>query len=159
MLLAAFIVIERRSVDPLVPFRIFRLRTLTGANVVGLLIGASLFAMFFFLSRYMQEVLGYSALDAGLSYLPLAVVIIVSAGGAAQLVTKLGFKAVLATGLVLIMIALLWFSQVPTDGTFLADLLAPMLIVAVGLGLRVRARSRSPPSAASRPTTPVLPRV
>ena len=134
VLLAAFIVIERRSVDPLVPFRIFRLRTLTGANVVGLLIGASLFAMFFFLSRYMQEVLGYSALDAGLSYLPLAVVIIVSAGGAAQLVTKLGFKAVLATGLVLIMIALLWFSQVPTDGTFLANLLAPMLIVAVGLG-------------------------
>ena len=105
VLLAAFVVIERRSVDPLVPFRIFRLRTLTGANIVGLLIGASLFAMFFFLSRYMQEVLGYSALDAGLSYLPLAIVIIVSAGGAAQLVTKLGFKAVLATGLVLIMIA------------------------------------------------------
>ncbi len=133
-LLGAFVLIERRSIDPLVPFRIFRLRTLTGANVVGLLIGASLFAMFFFLSRYMQEVLGYSALDAGLSYLPLAIVIIVSAGGAAQLVTRLGFKTVLATGLVLITIALLWFSQVPTDGTYLGHLLAPMLIVAVGLG-------------------------
>ena len=90
--------------------------------------------MFFFLSRYMQEVLGYSALDTGLSYLPLAIVIIVSAGGAAQLVTRLGFKPVLVTGLALIAIALLWFSQVPSDGSYLPNLLAPMIIVAVGLG-------------------------
>ena len=62
------------------PFRIFRLRTLTGANVIGLLLGAALFSMFFFLSRYMQEVLRYDALKTGLSYLPLALVIIVSAG-------------------------------------------------------------------------------
>ena len=60
-----FVVIESRSVAPLVPFRIFRLRTLTGANVIGLLIGAALFSMFFFLSRYMQEVLGYDALKTG----------------------------------------------------------------------------------------------
>lgn len=134
VLIAAFVLIELRSRDPLMPFRIFRLRTLTGANVVGLLVGASLFAMFFFLSRYMQEVLGYSALDTGLSYLPLAVVIIASAGGAAQLVTRLGFKTVLVTGLTLIAIALLWFAQAPTDGSYLANLLIPMLIVAVGLG-------------------------
>ena len=62
------------------PFRIFRLRTLTGANVVGLLVGASLFSMFFFITLYMQQVLGYSAIKAGLSYLPLALAIIVSAG-------------------------------------------------------------------------------
>ncbi|MGI8729464.1 MAG: MFS transporter [Solirubrobacteraceae bacterium] len=66
-LIGVFIVIERRSVAPLVPFRIFRLRTLTGANVVGLMVGASLFSMFFFLSRYMQEVLRYDALKTGLS--------------------------------------------------------------------------------------------
>ena len=96
--------------------------------------------MFFFLSRYMQEVLGYSALDAGLSYLPLAIVIIVSAGGAAQLVTRLGFKTVLATGLVLITIALLWFSQVPTDGTYLGHLLAPDADRRGRSRLRVRAR-------------------
>src|SRR3954468_15517093 len=90
-LLVAFVVIERRAPAPLMPFSIFRLRTLTGANVVGLLVGASLFAMFFYISLYMQQVLGYSAIKAGLSYLPLALSIIVSAGVASQLVTKVGF--------------------------------------------------------------------
>src|SRR3954453_1919803 len=71
-LIAAFVFIERRSDAPLVPFRIFRIRTLTGANIVGLLVGASLFSMFFFITLYMQQVLGYSPIHAGLSYLPLA---------------------------------------------------------------------------------------
>ncbi|HEY0343566.1 MAG TPA: MFS transporter [Solirubrobacteraceae bacterium] len=133
-LLAAFVTTELRSRAPLVPFRIFRLRTLTGANVIGLLIGASIFAMFFFLSRYMQQVLGYDALKAGLSYLPLALVIIVSAGIASQLVTKLGFKPVLVAGMALVTVALLWFAQVPVDGSYVSDLLAPMVIAAVGLG-------------------------
>src|SRR5918992_169826 len=79
-LLAAFVVVERRSDAPLVPFRIFRLRTLTGANVVGLLVGGSLFAMFFFITLYLQQVLGFSPIEAGLAYLPLAVSIIVSSG-------------------------------------------------------------------------------
>jgi EmrB/QacA subfamily drug resistance transporter len=134
VLLVAFVFIELRSKDPLMPFGIFRLRTLSGANIVGLLIGAALFAMFFFLSRYMQEVLGYSALKAGLSYLPLALAIIFSAGGASVLVTKFGFKPVLLAGLVLVTIGLLWFSQVPADGGYLSDLLGPMVISAVGLG-------------------------
>jgi EmrB/QacA subfamily drug resistance transporter len=133
-LLAVFVITELRSRAPLMPFRIFRLRTLTGANVVGLLLGASLFAMFFFLSRYMQQVLGYDALKAGLSYLPLALAIIASAGVASQLVTKLGFKPVLVAGLVLITIGLLWFSQVPVDGSYVADLLGPMVLAAIGLG-------------------------
>jgi EmrB/QacA subfamily drug resistance transporter len=134
VLLAAFVFIELRSKDPLMPFGIFRLRTLSGANIVGLLVGAALFAMFFFLSRYMQEVLGYSALKAGLSYLPLALAIIFSAGAASVLVTKLGFKPVLLAGLGLITIGLLWFAQVPADGRYLANLVAPMVISAVGLG-------------------------
>src|SRR5215216_3053276 len=96
VLLIAFVAIERRSQAPLVPFSIFRLRTITGANVVGILVGASLFSMFYFISLYMQQVLGYSAIKAGLSYLPLAVAIILSAGIASQLVTKLGYKPVLA---------------------------------------------------------------
>ena len=98
VLLAAFVAIELRARKPLVPFSIFRIRTLTGANVVGLLVGASLFSMFFFISLYMQQVLGYSAIHAGLSYLPLALVIMASAGIASQLVTKLGYKPVLAAG-------------------------------------------------------------
>jgi EmrB/QacA subfamily drug resistance transporter len=133
-LIVAFVFIELRSRDPLMPFRIFRLRTLTGANIVGLLVGASLFAMFFFLSRYMQEVLGYSALKAGLSYLPLALAIIAAAGIASVLVTRLGFKKVLLAGLALITVALLWFAQVPVEGSYVTDLLGPMVIAAVGLG-------------------------
>jgi EmrB/QacA subfamily drug resistance transporter len=133
-LIGVFVVTELRSRAPLMPFRIFRSPTLTGANIVGLLVGAALFAMFFFLSRYMQEVLGYDALKAGLSYLPLALAIIVSAGLASQLVTKLGFKPVLVFGLALVTIALLWFAQLPVDGEYVADLLGPMVIAALGLG-------------------------
>ena len=134
ILLAAFVATELRTPAPLVPFRIFRVRTLTGANVVGLLVGASLFSMFFFISLYMQQVLGYSAIKAGLSYLPLAVSIIISAGIASQLVTRTGFKNVLAIGMALIVVALLWFSQISVDGGFLGDILGPSLLAAVGLG-------------------------
>ena len=107
--------------------------------MVGILVGASLFSMFFFISLYMQQVLGYSAIKTGLSYLPLAVAIILSAGVASQLVTKVGFKPILAAGMVLTAAGLLWFSQISTDGTFLADILGPSLLAAVGLGLRLRA--------------------
>ena len=134
-LLVTFVWIELRSRDPLMPFGIFRLRTLTGANLAGLFVGAALFAMFFFLSRYMQEVLGYSALKAGLSYLPLGLTIIAAAGIASVLVTKLGFRPVLLGGLVLVTIGLLWFARVPVDGVYVTDLLGPMLICAAGLGL------------------------
>jgi EmrB/QacA subfamily drug resistance transporter len=135
VLLAAFVVIELRSHAPLVPFRIFRIRTLTGANIVGILIGASLFSMFFFISLYMQQVLGYSAIKAGLSYLPLALVIILSAGVASQLVTRIGFKPVLAAGMVFIAAGLIWFGQVSVGGSFESDILGPSLLAAIGLGL------------------------
>jgi EmrB/QacA subfamily drug resistance transporter len=133
-LLASFVVIELRSKAPLVPFSIFRLRTLTGANVVGLLVGASLFSMFFFISLYMQQVLGYSAIKAGLSYLPLSVAIIASAAIGGQLVSKYGFKPVLSVGLAFIAVGLLWFSQVSVSGGFTTDILGPSLLAAVGLG-------------------------
>ena len=116
------------------PFSIFRIRTITGANVVGLLVGASLFSMFFYISLYMQQVLGYSPIKAGISYLPLAISIILSAGIASQLVTRVGFKPVLATGMALIGAGLLWFSQISASGTFLGDILGPSLLAAVGLG-------------------------
>jgi EmrB/QacA subfamily drug resistance transporter len=134
-LLAAFTAIELRSASPLVPFRIFKSRTLTGANVSGLLVGASLFSMFFFISLYMQQVLGYGPLKAGVSYLPLAVTIIISAGIASQLVTRLGFKPVLLSGFVFIAAGLIWFGQVSWNGGFAADILGPSLLAAVGLGL------------------------
>jgi EmrB/QacA subfamily drug resistance transporter len=134
VLLVAFVAIELRSKAPLVPFRIFRLRTLTGANVVGILLGASLFSMFFFISLYMQQVLGYSPIHAGLSYLPLAVTIIVAAGLGGQLVTRWGFKPVLAAGMLLVALGLVWFSRVSVGGGFLSDILGPSLLAALGLG-------------------------
>ncbi len=133
-LLAAFVAIELRSSAPLMPFSIFSNRTLTGANVVGVLTGASLFSMFFFISLYMQNVLGFSAIEAGLAYLPLAVSIIISAGAASVLVTKVGFKPILALGMLFVSAGLLWFSQISADGSFLADVLGPSLLAAVGLG-------------------------
>jgi EmrB/QacA subfamily drug resistance transporter len=135
LLLIAFLIVERRSRYPLMPFSIFRLRTLRGADVVGLLIGMSLFSMFFFISLYLQNVLHYSPIRTGVSYLPLAVGIILSAGAAAQLVTRFGFKPPLIAGLLLIAGGLLWFSQVPgTGGSYAADVLGPSLLAAAGLG-------------------------
>jgi EmrB/QacA subfamily drug resistance transporter len=133
-LLAAFIFIESRAQSPLMPFSIFRLRTLRGANVVGLLVGMSLFSMFFFISLYLQQVLGYDALEAGLSYLPLSAAIIISAGVASQLVTRIGFKPTLIAGMLFVFVGLLWFSQVSPGGTYVGDVLFPSLLVAVGLG-------------------------
>jgi EmrB/QacA subfamily drug resistance transporter len=133
-LIGAFVAIELRSRAPLVPFRVFRLRTLSGANVVGILLGASLFSMFFFISLYMQQVLGYSPIHAGLSYLPLAVTIIVAAGLGGQLVTRFGFKPILATGMLFVALGLAWFSQVSVGGGFITDILGPSLLAAIGLG-------------------------
>src|SRR6202142_4503440 len=136
VLLVAFVAIELRQRDPLVPFSIFRLRTLRGANIVGLLIGMSLFSMFFFISLYLQEVLGYSPIKTGIAYLPLAVGIFIAAGAAGQLVTRVGFKTPLIAGMMLVAGGLLWFSQVPaTGGSFAADVLGPSLLAAVGFGL------------------------
>ena len=134
VLIGTFLAIESRTRAPLMPLGIFRLRTLRGANVVGLLIGMSLFSMFFFISLYLQQVLGFSALETGLAYLPLSIFIILSAGAASQLVTRLGFKPPLTAGLVLIAIGLLWFSRVDPGGSYVGDVLFPSLIVAVGLG-------------------------
>jgi MFS family permease len=134
VLLGSFVFIELRSKAPLVPFRIFQLRTLTGANVVGLLLGASLFSMFFFVSLYMQQVLHYSPIHAGLSYLPLAITIIVAAGLGGQLVTRFGFKPILAAGMLFVAVGLFWFSSVSVGGGFLTDILGPSLLAAMGLG-------------------------
>jgi EmrB/QacA subfamily drug resistance transporter len=134
VILAGFVLWERGRRAPLVPFSIFRLQTLRGANVVSLLVAMSLFSMFFFISLYMQQVLGYDALKAGLSYLPLAGTIIISAGVASALVTRIGFKITLIAGMIFVTGGLLWFAQVPPNGSYVSDLLGPMLLAAVGLG-------------------------
>jgi EmrB/QacA subfamily drug resistance transporter len=136
VLLAGFIAIESRTAHPLMPFSIFRLRTLRGANIVGLLVGMSLFSMFFFISLYLQQVLGYEPLKAGLAYLPLSGLIIVSAGVASSLVTRIGFKPTLVTGMLFVSAGLLWFSQVSAPGgSYVGDVLFPSMLAAIGLGL------------------------
>ncbi len=134
VLVLGFVALESRTAHPLMPLRIFRNRSVASANAVALLVGASLFSMFFFISLYLQRVLHYSALEAGLSYLPLAFSIIISAGVASQLVTRVGPKPIMAIGLALVSAGLLLFSGVTADGTFAGNVLAPSIIAAVGLG-------------------------
>jgi EmrB/QacA subfamily drug resistance transporter len=135
LLHAAFIAVELRSKAPLVPLGIFtRLRTLTGANVVGFLLGALTFAMFFMLSLYMQQVLGLSALQTGVGYLAVALTAIVFSGIAQALVTRIGVKPSLTFGMVLMVLGNLWFTQVSADGSYAVDLLPGFLVIGVGLG-------------------------
>lgn len=135
VLLAAFVAIELRTSTPLVRLGIFRTRNLTVADVAGMLGGAGMFAMFFFLSLYMQIVLRYSALQTGIRYLPLAVTIIVSAGLTSQLVTRFGYKYIMMTGMFLAAAGLFLLTQIRVAGTFQQDVLPAMLIVAFGLGM------------------------
>jgi EmrB/QacA subfamily drug resistance transporter len=136
LLIVGFVIIERNTKAPLVPFPgIFRVRTIRGINVTGLLIAMALFSMFFFISLYMQQVLGFDALQTGIAYLPLAVGIIISAGIASTLTTRFGVKPVLVAGLVLTAIGLYWFSLISPDGSYVGDILFPALISAFGLGL------------------------
>jgi EmrB/QacA subfamily drug resistance transporter len=133
-LIVAFVVIEMRAKAPLLPLGIFRLRSLTGANIVGLLLGAAIFSMFFFLSLYMQQVLGYSALRSGFAYLLVAVVIIIAAGVSQALVTRFGAKVILAIGMALLTLGLLWFTMIEVNGTYVTNLVPGFLLTGVGLG-------------------------
>jgi EmrB/QacA subfamily drug resistance transporter len=133
VLLAAFLVIESRHGSPMMPFRIFRVRTVTGANVCGFFLGAVVFSNFFLLTLYVQQVLGYSALKTGLTFLATAGTVIPVAGLSQALVTRLGPRPVLSVGLLLITGGMLWYTQIPTSGSFAAHLLPGYLLVGVGM--------------------------
>jgi EmrB/QacA subfamily drug resistance transporter len=134
VLMALFLANETRSRSPLVPLGIFRRRTLTGANVVGFGLGTMIFGMFFLLSLYMQEVLGYSPLKTGVGYLAVALTVVVAAAISQAFVTRLGVKPVLVTGMLLIGIGLVFFTQVSAGGSYLGDLLPGFLLIGVGMG-------------------------
>jgi EmrB/QacA subfamily drug resistance transporter len=133
-LLVGFVVREARTRDPLMPLSIFRLRTLVGANIAGLILGTVLFSMFLMLTLYMQQVLGYSPLRTGVSYLAVAGSAIVWSALAAQLVTRVGVKRVLVVGMAFLMVGLAYFTQVSVGGSYAGDLLPGFLIIAVGMG-------------------------
>jgi predicted MFS family arabinose efflux permease len=134
VLLGGFIATEQRAASPLMPLRLFRNKSLAGANVVGLMLGASIFSMFFLLTLYMQQVLGYSPLRTGIGYLLVASVIVVSAAASQALVTKIGVRTVLATGMGLTVVGLLYFSQISVGGSYLGDLAPGFILTGVGLG-------------------------
>jgi len=135
VLLVAFIVVESRADAPLVPFDIFATRALRYANLATLFLLGTVVTVFFFASLFMQQVLHYSPLRAGLAYVPLAVVVAVGAGLASGLVTKLPAKAVLAVGLVLVTAGLLLLTRMPSDAAYPTGVLPVFLVIGLGMGL------------------------
>lgn len=134
-LIALFLAIEGRfAARPLMPLRIFRSRPLSGANAVVFLLGAGMFGMWFFVSLYLQQVLGYSPLEAGLAFLPMTLTIVAGSVIASRLTARRGAKPLLVVGMTLQALGLLLFSRVSADGSYLSDVLVPSLLVAAGLG-------------------------
>jgi EmrB/QacA subfamily drug resistance transporter len=132
-LLVAFLLIEARAKDPLMPFGIFRIRTVAGANAAGLLLGAVTFANFFLLTLYVQQVLHWSALKTGLTFVATAGTAVLWAGLAQALVTKIGAKTVMAIGFVATTAGLLWYTQIPVHASFAHDLLPGYLLIGFAL--------------------------
>jgi len=134
VLLVGFVAWESRHPEPLMRLGILRSKTVSGANAAGLIMGTATFSMFLMLTLYMQQVLGYSPLKTGLAYLPVAGGAILMSTIAAQLVTRIGVKPVLAIGMVALTAGLAYFTQVAVGGSYVADLLPGFLLIAVGLG-------------------------
>jgi EmrB/QacA subfamily drug resistance transporter len=128
VLLAAFLVVETRAEAPLLPLRLFRLKTLAGSNAVGFLLGASFFAFIFIATLYMQQVLGYSALETGFAWLASSVTSIALAGPAQILVSRTSPKLVMAAGMAVVGAAILWATQMPAHAHFWADLAGPFFL-------------------------------
>jgi len=134
-LLVVFAAIEARGRSPLLPLRLLADRSRTGANLVMLCTGAGVFGMFFFLTLFLQVVWGYSALKAGLAYLPMTAAIGVTSGLAAQLIPRAGARLVVAAGTVVFGGGLYWLSRLGVHGSYLHTILGPTLVVGAGLGL------------------------
>jgi EmrB/QacA subfamily drug resistance transporter len=136
LLLAVFVVIEGRFARaPLMPLRMFASRTLSSANIVVLLVGGSTFGMWFFLSLYLQQVLGYSPIRAGLAFLPMTLCIVIGSMLASRAVVRVGAKPLLLAGMASLTIGLLLFTGISVDGTYPSDVLVASLLVAIGIGL------------------------
>jgi EmrB/QacA subfamily drug resistance transporter len=134
ILLVGFVVWEMRHPEPLMRLGILRIKTVTGANVGGFILGTATFSLFLMLTLYMQQVLGYSPMKTGVGYLAVAGTAIFTSALAAQLVTRIGVKPVLAIGMTSLTGGLLYFTQVSVGGSYLGDLLPGFLLIALGLG-------------------------
>jgi predicted MFS family arabinose efflux permease len=135
VLLGTFVAIELRSHAPLIRLGVFRIRSLTVANVVLLAVGAGMFANFFFASLYVQEILGYSPLEAGLAFLPVTFGIGAGAGVAQQLIKRFDVRHIGVFGMLLAGLGLFILSRAPVDGTYLGNLLPGLIPMSIGMGL------------------------
>jgi EmrB/QacA subfamily drug resistance transporter len=135
VLLATFVVVELRSRAPLIRLGIFRIRSLTSSNGAMLLVASGLFSMFYFASLYVQEVLGYSPIQAGLAFLPVTAGIVIGAGLAQQGIERLGVRGVTLVGILMSALGLVLLSRISTHGTYLADLFPGLMVMSIGLGL------------------------
>jgi EmrB/QacA subfamily drug resistance transporter len=135
VLLVSFLVIESRSAEPLVRLSIFRVPTIRAANVVMFLVASGLFAMFFFNTLYLQRVLGYSALEAGLAFLPFTAGIIIGAGLSQRFLPAIGAREVPLIGMVMAIVGLLLFVRLQPGGSYVGDFLLPVMLVSIGMGL------------------------
>ena len=135
MLITAFVVIEQRSRDPLVPPRIFSNRGLAASDVTMLLVAAGLFGMFYFCTLYLQQVLGFGALKTGVSYLPFSIALIAASGAASRVVDRFTPKPVLVTGLLIATGGFVFLTQVSGDGDYTSHVLPAMVILGLGLGM------------------------
>ncbi|MGH3022496.1 MAG: MFS transporter [Gaiellaceae bacterium] len=133
-MLVGFVAWERRHPEPLMRFGILQTRTVSGANVAGFIMGTAMFSMFLMLTLYMQQVLGYSAMKTGIAYLAVAGTAILWSAVAAQLVTRVGVKPVLVTGMATLTAGLVYFTQVSVGGSYLGDLLPGFLLIGIGIG-------------------------
>jgi EmrB/QacA subfamily drug resistance transporter len=133
-LVSVFVAWELRHPEPLMRFGIFQIRTVSGANVAGFIMGTAMFAMFLMLTLYMQQVLGYSAMKTGVAYLAVAGTAILWSAVAAQLVTRIGVKPVLVAGMALLTGGLVYFTQVSVGGSYVGDLLPGFLLIGIGIG-------------------------
>jgi predicted MFS family arabinose efflux permease len=133
-LLAAFVINELRTRNPLAPLSIFRINGLGFSNVTQLTAFAGFLALFFFLTLYMQNVLGYSAIQTGLAYLPLCFAIGIAAGVSSQLLSRVGTRPVIIAGAVIAAGGLYWLSRIPVHGSYASDLLPGMLVLSLGFG-------------------------
>jgi EmrB/QacA subfamily drug resistance transporter len=134
-LIATFVVVELRSQSPLLPLRIFRLRTLTGANAAMAIVGAVAFSEFFVLTLYLQDVLHYSAVRTGAAFAAFALSVVVTSNVAQAVVGWIGVRATLTTGLVASAVSVAWLTRLPVDGQYLWDLFPAFVLGGAGMGL------------------------
>ena len=134
-LLAAFVYIEKHSPAPLIRLGIFRSRSIVGANLVMLVVAGGLFSFFFFATLYLQEILGYSPLEAGLAFLPVTAGIMIGAGLAQQLVKRIGVRAVSVLGMAIAATGLFILSSASVGGSYLSDILPGLIPQSIGMGL------------------------